>query len=116
MTFAQRFLLTLIIVLILLFALAAVGYFSGRWGGDEADAAPQPEKCMDEATREKVRAIMLDGIDAALKDRVMHLFEVWMRDAADRTQPQRAVTGAKQAVAAYVGSRKSALEWSPPAC
>jgi hypothetical protein len=31
MTFGQRFLLTLIIVIIILFALAAFGYFSGGW-------------------------------------------------------------------------------------
>jgi len=36
MTYGQRFLLTLIIVLIILFAMAAFGYFTGGWEGDYA--------------------------------------------------------------------------------
>lgn len=72
------------------------------------------EPCMDEKMREKVRAIMLDGIDLALKDHTKHIYEVWMKDAAD--QPRRAATGMNMGVSAYVRARTTALAWSPPPC
>jgi len=122
MTFAQRFLLTLIIVIVILFALAAAGYFSGNWNEDEsarpgyslASAAAEPELCMDEPTRERIRVIMVDALDEALHDHIKTMFEVWMKD--ERGQPQRAAVGVRQAVRAHQQARKSALEWMPPAC
>jgi hypothetical protein len=97
MTFAQRFLLTLIIILVILFALAAFGYFTGRWG-DDAEAQTVPPSKYD------IRLLELDreAIEEAYKNQIMHLFETWMKD--ERGQPQRAVTGARQAQRAYIGA------------
>lgn len=80
----------------------------------DARSQPPPTCMPSEEDRERVRAIMMDAIDAAFKDQIMHLFEVWMKDSKD--QPTRAVTGARNATRAYVGSRKSVSDWSPPIC
>jgi hypothetical protein len=125
MTFGTRFLLTVVIVLAILFALAALGYFTGNWDEDES-ARPgyglasaksqiiQPEICMDEATRERIRDIVLEGIDEALKEHTKHIFSIWLKDSTD--QPRRAVTGMATGIRAYLGSRANALKWMPPVC
>jgi hypothetical protein len=76
--------------------------------------AGQPAPCMDTEMREQVRALMLAGIDEALRRHTRRVFDVWMKDPAD--QPRRAVVGLNTAVSAYVRSRASAQRWSPPAC
>ena len=48
---------------------------------------------------EYIRQQLLDAADEALRNRIMSLFEVWMRDPTD--QPKRALVGAHQAVNAY---------------
>jgi hypothetical protein len=73
-----------------------------------------PMPCIDEASREKVRNIMLDGIDEALKDHTKHMYEVWMKDP--REQPSRAITGMKAGITAYANSRAAALRFNPPSC
>jgi hypothetical protein len=128
MTFGQRFLLTLIIIIVILFALAVLGYFTGNWDEDEsarpgypaftlASAESQPielELCMDEQTREQIRNVMIEALDDALKDHIKHVFEIWLKD--ERGQPGRARTGVRQGIKAYLGARKGALEWMPPLC
>jgi hypothetical protein len=125
MKFGQRFLLTLIIIIIILFALAALGYFTGNWNEDEtarpgyglASAASQHVElgpCMDEPTRERMRAVMLEALDEALKEHVKHVFEIWLKD--ERGQPDRARTGVRQGIKAWLGAHRGALEWMPPSC
>lgn len=123
MTFAQRFLLTVIIVLVFLFAIAAIGYFSGGWEDDPepamvrfglASAETKPELCMDDTTRERVRTIMLQALDDALKDKIKDLYNVWLRD--DTGQPQRAARGAEAAIRAYFHARGAAMKFNPPEC
>ena len=126
MTVGQRFLLTLAIVLAILLLLAAVGFFTGNWDEDEAarpgyglasfetraeTAAPL---CMDAPTRERIKGIMLDALDAALQEQIQHLFLTWLKD--ERGQPGRARTGVEQAIRAHQSARKGALEWAPPEC
>jgi hypothetical protein len=69
---------------------------------------------IDPQTRERIRGIVLDAIDAALKERVMHVYDVWMRDDTD--QPARATVGLRQAIDAYLRSRASTLKWDPKPC
>lgn len=98
----------------LVIGLAAAGV---AWTLVEVMDAPAqlPPPCLpSEEDRERVRAIMLAAIDAAFKDQIMHLFEVWMKDAKD--QPTRAATGARNAVRAYVGSRRTVSDWQPEIC
>lgn len=110
MTFAQRFLLTLVIVIALLFALAAFGYFSGRW----QDADAQPRHCMTLEARERIRELTLQGLDDAMRQRSEHLFETWMAD--DRDQPKRAQNGIQKAAHAYALSLRLVAQWDPPIC
>ena len=122
MTFGQRFLLTLIIVIIILFALAAAGYFSGRWDDDDtnahvwgiASAESRPELCMDGEARERVRKLMLEGLDEALKEKLKDLMDVWLRDPTG--QPQRAAKGMEGALRAYFHARGAAMKFNPPEC
>jgi hypothetical protein len=121
-TFGQRFLLTLILVIVLLFALAAIGYFTGNWNEDEsarpgyglASAETRPELCMDADTRERVRRLMFEALDNSLREKIESLFAVWLRDATD--QPRRAQTGMNSALRAYVGARAAAMKFDPPEC
>lgn len=86
---------------------AVVGY-------EMASAEAQPVLCTDSVTKEKVRAILLEALDDALKQQVMHTFEVWMKD--DRDQPARARTGVMNAIRAYIGARKGAMQFEIMEC
>jgi hypothetical protein len=121
----NRWVWTFIIVVIVLLLLACVGYFTGNWNEDEAArpgyqvAAAESQMvdlgpCMDEATRERMRAVMLEALDDALKEHVKRVFEVWLRD--ERGQPDRARTGVRQGIKAWLGAHRGALEWMPPTC
>jgi hypothetical protein len=70
--------------------------------------------CMDPTERERVRDIVLTGIDNGLKEQIQHLFETWMKDISD--QPRRAMVGTNNAVNAHVRARKQAITWDPPSC
>ena len=111
LSFAARFALTIVIVLVILFALAAFGYFGGRWEAEGEPAAP----CFDADTRERIRKISLDAFDAALKAHMQLLFDVWMKNPTEE-QPKRAQSGARIAFSAYGRSRAAALNWNPPTC
>ena len=72
------------------------------------------EPCMDDESRERVRNLMIDGIDTALKSHVQRVFDIWMKDPSG--QPKRAKIGMHEGISAYVRSRAEALKWSPPLC
>jgi hypothetical protein len=130
------FLWALFITLVILFSLAAFGYFTGRWDDDtELSLGPPWSKrhayglmsaaaqngaeikateCMTDEARERVRGIMLDAIDDALHDHIKGLFGVWMKD--DRGQPSRASVGARQGLRAHQLSRQAVIAWNPPEC
>jgi len=83
-------------------------------GFEMAAAETTAVLCADAATREKVRGIMMDALDDALKNHIVHMFEVWMRD--DRGQPERARTGVVNGISAYIKAGKSVQVWAPPDC
>lgn len=122
LSFPQRFLLTVAIVIAILLALAALGYFTGNWDEDEtarpgyglASAETRPELCMDADARERVRKLMLEALDNSLREKIESLFAVWLRDATD--QPRRAQTGMNTALRAYIGARAAAMKFDPPEC
>ena len=120
----HRVMLTVAIIVIVLILLACVGYFSGNWNEDEtarpgygfvmASAESVSEICMDEATRERVREIILEGVDESLKEHTKHIFSIWLKDSTD--QPRRAISGMQTGIRAYLGSRANAMKWAPPLC
>lgn len=71
--------------------------------------------CADERTREQVRAVILEGIDLALRNQVVKVFDVWMRDTRE-DPPRKALIGMNIATNAYVRARANALAWNPPLC
>ena len=106
MTLGQRFLLTLIIVLVLLFAMAAFGYFGGRW-----DQAEGQEQQLYGDTPLDAMLIRLDkrALDEAYHQRIIKLWEVWLspttKDATSFTNGLK-VARARYSEAATAISRR----------
>jgi hypothetical protein len=71
--------------------------------------------CMDPTERERVRDIVVKGIDQGLEKSITHLFDIWQKDP-ENAQPKRAMVGTNNAVNAHVRARKQALAWEPPHC
>jgi hypothetical protein len=72
------------------------------------DCAP-----MDDETKEKARAIVLEALDQALKEHVQHMFSVWMRDEGPPAR-ERARHGARKGLRGYIQARAMVLEWDCP--
>jgi hypothetical protein len=70
--------------------------------------------CVPVAERERIREVVLAGIDRALRDHVVKLFDIWMKD--DHMQPKRAIEGMSVGISAHVRARANALSWNPPPC
>lgn len=84
-------------------------------------AEPQPLKRMEDPIsciapdlRDRVRAIMLQGLDEGLRKRVEILYEGWLRDPRD--QPLRATQGMRTAIRAWSQARRVVEQWNPPDC
>ena len=74
-------------------------------------AAETSQPCMDHETKDRIRTLMLEGVDQALKTHTVNLFETWMKDSA--AQPSRAARGMQQGISAYMRSRNSIMNWQP---
>jgi hypothetical protein len=92
LTFAQRFLLTLIIVFVLLFAMAAFGFFTGGWDKADAEAA-EPQLYGDTPLDAVLIRLDKRALDEAYHQRVIRLWETWLspttRDAVAFTNGLR---------------------------
>lgn len=95
MTFGERFVLTLVIVLVLLFALALVGYLTGGWEA-QAESEPPPSKY-----DERLIALDREAVEGAYKAHIQNLYQVWMK-AGDEHAAQRAATGARKGRKAFI--------------
>lgn len=117
---AHRAAIVLFLVIVILLALAFCG--KDYWETTEQvqmpfmleSASAQPVQCTDAATREKLKGIMLDALDEALKQHIVHMFEVWMKD--DRGQPDRARNGTINGINAYIKAGQGVSNWAPPDC
>jgi hypothetical protein len=79
-----------------------------------ANSQTTKEICVSAEDRERVRAIVLQGIDDGLKQQATHMYEVWLQDNTE--QPRRAVSGLQNGITAYIYSRAAALRWNPRPC
>lgn len=70
--------------------------------------------CVPVAERERIRVVVLEGIDQGLKQHVMKLFDIWMKDTSN--QPKRAVEGMSIGISAHVRARANAMKWDPLPC
>ena len=84
------------------------------WAGIAGARAQVSLACMDSRTQEQVRTVVLEGIDQALLNQTVRVFDIWMKDPSE--QPKRALTGMDVAISAYVRSRANASKWAPPLC
>lgn len=91
MSIGHRIAITMLIVLVILFALALFGYLTGRW--DEAEAQ---DDLADNAT-----LLQLDkqALDVAYREQVQKLFGVWLAHQAGDSS--RLVNGLRIARRAY---------------
>jgi len=70
--------------------------------------------CADDDVRDSLKAITYESLDIAFKERINHLFSVWMRDDAD--QPKRFLNGARIALRGYIQGRHIVSTWEPKPC
>jgi hypothetical protein len=93
MSIAKRFVITMIIIIVVILALFIIDLFTREV---ESQTLLLPKTPYDS------RLIELDkqALDEAYRDRIMHLFVVWMRD--EQGQPGRALIGVQQARRAYI--------------
>lgn len=96
MTFGQRFALTIVICLAILFALALAGYLTGGW--DDAGAQPLQPPTLSKYER---RIIELDkqAIDQAYVTHAANVFGIWIKDGV--ADPSRAKVGFANARKGY---------------
>ena len=98
--------------------LAAIGFGSAAISKSRFQLSSsnfEPIACVpDEETKEKIRAVMLDAMAEALKNHVIRMHEIWMRD--DTNQPKRATNGTRQGIKAFISGHTFAKNWNPPIC
>jgi hypothetical protein len=93
-------------------ALGLVVFAPEFWRVADGLSAESSQLCMSSEATDRVRVLMLEAVDQAFKDHVMHLFDIWLKDNA--AEPVRAQKGIRLGVSAYARSRESALRWRPP--
>jgi len=96
------------ILVVITFVAAGISLFDIR-----SDTA-EPIKCVSVEERERIRTVVIEGIDKALKQHVQKLFDIWMKDTSK--QPERAIEGMEIGISAHVRARTNALNWNPPPC
>lgn len=112
MTFERLVAITVaLIVIAILLATAMLGLLLGRW----EEARGEPLRCIDNVeARDRIRTLVLEGLDNGLRDQAAHLVTTWARDP--QQQPRRAQAGIQNIVAAYLEGRSLALKWDVPIC
>jgi hypothetical protein len=101
----------LVIAFAVLIALATLFFLPDATG----EQTKVQTACMDPTERERIREIVLSGIDDGLKAQIQHLFEIWTKDVS-ADQPKRAMVGTNNAFRAHVRARRQAIAWDPPIC
>ena len=102
LSIGHRIALTLIIVLIILFALALIGYLTGGW--DKADAQ-QSDPAIYEGVPLDATLLRLDrqALEEAYHDQVKHLFTIWLK-STQAGDLQAFTNGLKIARRGYTGA------------
>jgi hypothetical protein len=96
-----RVIIAFVIVVAVLFILAAIGYLTGAWDqaqGEDRGAASEPPISKFE---DHLLALDREALDKAYKDHIGLVFGVWMKGPSDPDSPRRAGLGARNARAGY---------------
>jgi hypothetical protein len=105
--------LSVMFAMVLSFAIIRMTEEPGT-GYDLAGAAETPVICMDAETEDKIRVIMYEALDNALKDHFERMFKVWM--GSEEGQPERARNGVQNGISAWQRARQDAQKWRPFRC
>jgi len=109
LSMGNRIALTMIIALIILFALAAFGYFTGRWDKAEGETA-EPQLYGDTPLDAVLIRLDKRALDQAYEQRIVRLFEVWIspttRDPSAFTNGLRIARARYAEAAAAIGRRE----------
>ena len=80
----------------------------------QSTAQPLKPECVTDEDRVILRRLVIESVDAAMKDHMRALFTGWLKDPTH--QPQRASAGIQAAIVAYQHARRDALRWNPTSC
>jgi len=100
MSFGQRFALTVVICLVILFALALFGYLTGGWDEAGAQGVPVTPSKWDD----RISELEAQAIEEAFKQHIMKLYSIWVTDSYQPKFPPKAIVGARNARDAYIRS------------
>jgi len=105
-TLTQRIVLTMVIVVAILLALAFIGWVTGGWEAQGQMSSPSFFRSQYED-----RFVQLDreAIDEAYKKHIIKLFDIWVTDYK-KGEPPRAVIGANNARRAYTDALRAIEE------
>jgi hypothetical protein len=93
----HRIALAVIIVLVIMFILAMIGYFSGRWEAEAQAVTVAPSKYDDH-----IDELERQAIDEAFKKHLIQLYSVWVTDNYQPRFPPKAVVGMRNNRDAYI--------------
>jgi hypothetical protein len=101
MSLGHRIVLTVVICVIILFALALCGYLTGGW--DEAGAAPEVSVAPSKYDA-RIGELEKEAIEAAFKQHIGQLYKIWVTDQYQPKFPPKAIVGARNARDAFIRS------------
>jgi hypothetical protein len=102
MSLGHRIALTVVICLVILFALALCGYLTGGW--DEASGAAPEELAGPSKWDDHIEELEKQAIDTAFQKHIAQLYSIWVTDNYQPRIPPKALTGARNARDAYIRS------------
>jgi hypothetical protein len=80
-----------------------------EWG-ERLNAVP----CMDDATRNRIKSILLRAIDRALMEHTITIYDTLLKDKTG--QPARARTGMRHGINVWLAGRALVQDWDPDPC
>jgi hypothetical protein len=102
MTFGQRFALTVVICLVILFALALFGYLTDRWDDIPYGLASAESYPGHSRYDQRIAQLEREAIEQAFQEHVRKLYSVWMGDPSNPESARRAGVGARNGRKAYI--------------
>jgi hypothetical protein len=104
-----RIVVTVVIVLVILFVLALIGYLSGRWEAEAQGAPVVPSKYDDQ-----IDELERQALGEAFKKHIGQLYSVWVTDNYQPRFPPKAVVGMRNNRDAYIRAMEAIDKRSHP--
>ena len=107
LSIGHRIAITVIIVLVVLFALALYSYLAGRWDAEAAQTQQTDPTWVPSKWDDHIDDLERQALDEAFKKHIMQLYSVWVTDSYQPRIPPKALVGARNARDAYIRSMES---------